>query len=93
MVMPSSRGGAHLYSGEDHAFLEIKNVVDDATKQDIEEAEAEQDEDDSEELGPGSQRSDVSVADRAHSDDAEVKRVDDGVSFDSRVVVSVEGVD
>lgn len=93
MVMPSSRGGAHLYSGEDHAFLEIKNVVDDATKQDIEEAEAEQDEDDSEELGPGSQRSDVSVADRAHSDDAEVERVDDGVGFDSRVVVSVEGVD
>lgn len=92
MPMPSSRG-AHLYSGEDHAFLEIKNVVDDATKQDIEEAEAEQDEDDSEELGPGSQRSDVSVADRAHSDDAEVERVDDGVGFDSRVVVSVEGVD
>lgn len=86
-------GGAHLDSGEDHALLEIKNVVDDTAEEDVEEAETEQDEDDGEDLGPGSQRGDVSVADRAHGDDAEVERVDYGVGFDSRVVVSVEGVD
>lgn len=90
--MTPSRG-AHLDAGEDHALLEIKNVVDDAAQQNIQETEPEQDEDHGEDLGPGSQRGDVSVADRAHGDDAEVERVDDGVGLDAGVVVSVEGVD
>jgi hypothetical protein len=82
-----------LDSGEDHTLLEIQNVIHDAAKEDIEKPEPEQDENHGEDLRPWSQRSDVSVTDCTHGDDAEIERVDYGMSLDSGVVISIEGID
>ncbi|GMN52195.1 hypothetical protein TIFTF001_021342 [Ficus carica] len=83
----------NLHSGEDHVLLQVEDIVDDTAEENVNEAEADEDEEAGEELGGGSLGSDVTVADGAHGDDAEVKGVDDGEGLGAGEVVGVEGVD
>lgn len=83
----------HLHSGEDHVLLQVEDVVDDSAEENVDEAEADEDEEAGEELRRRSLGGDVAVADGAHGDDAEVEGVDDGVGLHAGEVVGVEGVD
>lgn len=82
-----------MHSVQDHVLLQVEDVIDDSAEENVDEAEADEDEEAGEELCRWRSGSDVSVADGAHGDDAEVEGVDEGVGLDAGEVVGVEGID
>jgi hypothetical protein len=74
-----ARRGWVIERGDEEVLLQIEHIGDHPGEEDVNEAEADEDEGYGEELGGGRRWRDVPVPDGAERDDAEVERVGDGV--------------